>query len=349
MAGMKPAERAMFQESYADALARKMDAMSDRRDVTTALFNSPQERAKIGAVFGPQGVDRLQAFINREKIFDAARHALGNSTTVRQMIEAGLAGGAAGGILSGGDWHAIGEGALTGAGAGLGAAGSGLVRHGVLTGARTALGYIDRNTAARVARLLASNNPRELMEGLKMAARDKRVASRLGDMGARAAAMAGALKRPRVPLALLPGSPQGSGSGTMCRHGPGRTHRPLWRLAPRSVASPTPTTRSAKSKHIIALAVVSPRHGAGHAKCFARRGGAQPLKVTSRLAAFAPYSSGRSIPRILWCGNSRPNGPRTGSGTSKTRNVRVSICDWSRAQHRGPSAINLLPVGWAPP
>jgi hypothetical protein len=199
---MKPVEREMFQEAYADALARKMESTSDRRDITAAMFNSPQERAKIAAVFGPEGVNRLEAFTHRETVFDAARKALGNSTTARQLIEAGLAGGTIGGVLSGGDLRSIGEGALAG---GLG--------HGVLsrfapelaaTGMRTAVGYVDRKTATRVAQLLASNDPRELMQGLQIASRNQRVMQSLRNMGAQAAAMIGSVRRPQVPISQLP-------------------------------------------------------------------------------------------------------------------------------------------------
>ena len=204
MAGMKPAERGMFQESYADSLAAKLEATGDNRDITNSLFNSPQERKKIGAVFGPHGIDKIQAFVNREKIYDAARKALGNSTTVRQMMEAGLAGGAVGAYLGNGDPRSIAEGAVSAAGLGAGGAASGLMRQGIISGTKTALGYVDRNTATRVAKLLASDNPVELARGLQMAARNQRVGAALGDVAAKVSAAAGALRRPKAPIMQLP-------------------------------------------------------------------------------------------------------------------------------------------------
>jgi hypothetical protein len=205
MAQMKPAEREMFQESYADALARKAENLGDSQNVTGRIFNSPQERARVGAVLGPQAVDTMGAFVLREKIYDAARQALGNSTTVRQMMEAGLAGGVGGLALTGDPKQALEYGTLA-AGAGAGAGASGLVRHGLLTGAKTALGYVDRNTAARVAGLLASDDPNELMRGLQIAAKNQRVADGLRQLGSRVAARIGAQRAPNVPPMQLPGN-----------------------------------------------------------------------------------------------------------------------------------------------
>ncbi len=197
MNGMKPAEREMFQESYADELARKMENVSDRQDITGRLLNSPQTRAKFAAVMGPQAANTMEAFVNREMIYDAARKALGNSTTVRQMMEAGLAGGVGSLALTGDPKQALEYGAMA-AGAGAGAGASGLVRHGVLTGAKTMLGYVDRRTATRVAQLLASDDPTELMRGLQIASKNQRIADGLRDMATKGSAMFGAAKAPRV-------------------------------------------------------------------------------------------------------------------------------------------------------
>jgi hypothetical protein len=73
-------------------------------------------------------------------------------------------------------------------------------------GARTALGYVDRNTATRVAKLLASDDPRELMQGLQIATRNQRVMAMLRDMSSRAATALGSVRRPRIPLSQLPTS-----------------------------------------------------------------------------------------------------------------------------------------------
>lgn len=205
MAKMKPAEREMFTESYLDAYANKVEGMSDRTDVTGRIFNNPRERAKLTAIAGPQAADTMQAFLQREKIYDASRKALGNSTTVRQMIEAGLAGGAAGAgletYLSGGDWRAAGIGALAGS------TGTKLVRY----GGQKMLGYVDQNVARRVAELLTSDDPRALAQGIMTAAKNQRVMQGLREIARRPWAAIGARGGENVPLPALP-SPAISGA-----------------------------------------------------------------------------------------------------------------------------------------
>jgi hypothetical protein len=200
MAKMKPSERELFREGYVSAMADRVEATPDRNDVTIRVLNSPQQRKLSTAILGPQGTNALQAVINRETVYDAARKALGNSTTVRQMMEAGLAGGSIGAFLSGGDPLKTAEWAGAAAGAGAGAGASGLVRHGVMTGAKTILGYVDRNTAGRVAALLASDDPTELMRGLQIASRNKRVGDALADVARRASAVAGSKAIPRITV-----------------------------------------------------------------------------------------------------------------------------------------------------
>lgn len=205
MAGMKPAERDMFQEAYADQLARNVENTSDRQDITGRLLNSPQARQRFGAVMGPGAGQTMDAFLSREKIYDAARKALGNSTTVRQMMEAGLAGGLGGLALTGDPKQALEIGAA-GAGLGAGAGASGLVRHGVLTAGKNLLGYVDRNTASKVAQLLASTDPAEINRGLQVAGKNRQIADGLRDMAAKASAMFGAAKVPRFGPVQLPGA-----------------------------------------------------------------------------------------------------------------------------------------------
>jgi hypothetical protein len=196
MAQMKPAEREIFQESYADAMARKAEGVSDNQDVTNRIYNSPQERQRVAAVLGQPAADRLGAFVDRERVFDAVRKALGNSTTARQMIEAGLAGGAAGGYLTG-DWRGAGEGFLGGMGA------RRMAPEAITAGFRSALGYVDRNTAKRVAELLTSSDPAKIAQGLSAASSNPRIGQALRETGSRAAAMAGAREATTLPPSFL--------------------------------------------------------------------------------------------------------------------------------------------------
>ena len=94
MKKMKPDEQELFREGYASDWAnRVISNVSDTRDITKAMFNSPNERARAAAVFGQAGLDKMQTRMTLETIMDGARKAMGNSTTARQLIEAGLAGG----------------------------------------------------------------------------------------------------------------------------------------------------------------------------------------------------------------------------------------------------------------
>jgi len=50
---MKPDEKDLFREGYASDWAnRVIGNMSQTRDITKAMFNSPNERARAEAVFG---------------------------------------------------------------------------------------------------------------------------------------------------------------------------------------------------------------------------------------------------------------------------------------------------------
>jgi hypothetical protein len=164
MRKMKPDERDLFREGYAsDWAGRVIGNIGDTRDVTKAMFNSPNERARALAVFGPAGVDKMQSRMALETIMDGARKAMGNSTTARQLIEAGLAGGVAG-YESGWDWKTMGLAA--------GAAGVGvpkLLGTTMSAGAQKLIGKVDGRTARLVAELLTSDDPGNLQQGLRMA------------------------------------------------------------------------------------------------------------------------------------------------------------------------------------
>ena len=192
--GMKPAEREMFQEAYADTLASRVEATADRTDLTNKLFSSPQERAKIDAIFGDQGTRAFEAFLRRENIFDSARKAVsGNSTTARQLIELGLSHGAkalgtgAAGSLIGGFFNGP-QGMLEGFG--LGAAGKIGMPLARAAGER-AVGVIDKNVARHVAELLTSSDPAQLQKGLRMVASNQKIANGLRAIEQRLATVAG--------------------------------------------------------------------------------------------------------------------------------------------------------------
>ena len=170
MRKMSPSERDLFREGYAsDWSNRVIGNVSDTRDITKAIFNSPNERARAEAVFGPAGMDKIQTRMTLETIMDGARQAMGNSTTARQLIEAGLAGGAIEGYLSGWDPTHMSLGAASAAGARK-ALGSEMA-----AGARKMIGKVDATTAKNVAKFLTSNDPEELAQGIRMATKNKKI------------------------------------------------------------------------------------------------------------------------------------------------------------------------------
>lgn len=185
MAKMSPAEKELFREGRASAWADKVLNMPDNIDITKRIYNSPNERARAAAVFGEPALNKIESRLMVESVMDMARKALGNSTTVRQMIEAGLAGGAIGGYLDG--WR----GAMEGAGAGAAAAKTGALNM-ARAGAQKVIGYVDQNTARNVAKLLTSDNPDDLMRGVLMVSRHKNIADGLKRIGETVAAGAGA-------------------------------------------------------------------------------------------------------------------------------------------------------------
>lgn len=203
MRKMKPDEKELFREGYASDWAdRVIKNISDTRDLTKAMFNSPNERDRAMAVFGSAGVGKLQARMALETIMDGARRAMGNSTTARQLIEAGLAGGALeGAIEGGGDWRKIAShgavGAVLGGIGGHSQVGPKLVGH-MAAGAQKLIGKVDSRTAANVARLLTSDNPNELAKGLKLAASNANIAAGLKRIAERMA-LSGGMRANPVP------------------------------------------------------------------------------------------------------------------------------------------------------
>lgn len=187
MRKMQPDERALFQEGYASDLVEKViNRMKDTQDVTKAMFNSPNERQLAAAIFGPGGMGMLKARMTLETIMDGARQAMGNSTTARQLIEAGLAGGAVSGLATGWDPGSMMAGATGLAGARYGkGAHAGLNQ--MATGAKHMIGRVDAKTAARVAELLTSNDPRLLMQGYQMAAKSEAIMQGLRNVANRVA------------------------------------------------------------------------------------------------------------------------------------------------------------------
>jgi hypothetical protein len=153
LAKFTPAERKLFETGFVANLIAKVESLKDGQDIVKNIFNSEFARHQIELALGPAKAARLEAHLQVERALDRIRPAVqGNSSTTRQLLEAGIAGAtsptalatAAGGISSYSSGN-VGPGdALL---AGLTFAG----RKGKLK--------IDENVARRVAQMLASDNP----------------------------------------------------------------------------------------------------------------------------------------------------------------------------------------------
>lgn len=151
---MSEPEKKLFAEGFSSALSSRIRELSDRRDIIGAIFSSPASRERVRMALGLEGMAKLEARMRVESIMDSLRTAVkGNSTTVRQLAEAGMAGGLAGGLAGGWDPKTISMGALLGA----------VARRGVIK--------VDERVARNVGDMLASNDPKVIEKALSLAAR----------------------------------------------------------------------------------------------------------------------------------------------------------------------------------
>jgi hypothetical protein len=170
-------EKDGFATGYASELIDRIKASGDRTNVINSTFKSPASREQMGMVFGPQKMKEIEAYVRAEDIADRLRGALGNSTTVRQLVELGIGGG--GGYLATGDWKG-------------GVAGAALAR-----GGRWAGNQMEARVMKQMASILTSDSPGALNAAVGLAKSNPqymRALERLGDLlavPARAGAMVG--------------------------------------------------------------------------------------------------------------------------------------------------------------
>jgi hypothetical protein len=105
---------------------------------------------------------------------DTARKMLGNSTTARQLIMAGLAGGTLG-AAQGDDLWSVLKGGAEGAAGGI--------------GARKLVGLVDQRVARRVGEMLASNDTSVLTTGIRAIANSQQRLQALRNLDTRLAAL----------------------------------------------------------------------------------------------------------------------------------------------------------------
>lgn len=153
LAKMSPLEKQLFQDGYVDAFVRQVREGSDRRSMMNTIATSDAARERLSIALGPDKARELEAMLHVEGVMDLARSAVqGNSTTARQLVELGLAGGAytygTGGNVLNPDPQAIMNAAL-------------------VYGASRGHNVINTRVAEQVARQLSSNDPKFIAAGLK--------------------------------------------------------------------------------------------------------------------------------------------------------------------------------------
>lgn len=151
---MTTVERHTFRKGFVSRYLTNLENSPDRRNILARVANSPAERQKLEIALGPNRARELEAFLHIEQIMDLPRTALGNSTTARQLVELGLAGGAgmlaSGGNLSDPTTYIVGA----------------LTKYGANRGQQV----IDQRMARRIAEMLVSKDPQVLQTGIRQVA-----------------------------------------------------------------------------------------------------------------------------------------------------------------------------------
>lgn len=160
---MSPPERALFQEGYLSGLMQKLENVNDRNTMLRKLASSPDERRRIEMAFGPDRAREIEAFMHIEGMMERLRGALGNSTTARQLMEMGLAGGAGSYMSSGSLTDPTGW--IVGAMAGR-----------TLRGAKASL---DQRMARNIAEFLLDPDPQAYQRALNVATNNPRILNML--------------------------------------------------------------------------------------------------------------------------------------------------------------------------
>jgi hypothetical protein len=152
---MSPQEKQMFQDGYVSRLVETIEKTPDRRSILNKIQNSPAAKEEINVALGPQKAKEIEGRLRVEGIMDLARPALqGNSNTARQLVELSLAGGVGGYEQLQGDPEALMKAALV---------------YGAARGHRV----VDERVARHVARLLVSNDVKQLQRGITLLSRNQ--------------------------------------------------------------------------------------------------------------------------------------------------------------------------------
>lgn len=175
---MTPAERDLFKIGFASKLIDDIGNTRDRVNVINKIGQSENARTKLKMVLGNNGFNQLDALMSVEQSMDRLRTALGNSSTVRQMVELGLAGGVGGSGLINSDPTQIGIAAA-------------------IAGRR----YVDNRVAKEIARMLTSSDPDVLAKGVKAVSGNKNLLNAFRDFDSRLSTVASQ----HSPAVTIPG------------------------------------------------------------------------------------------------------------------------------------------------
>lgn len=159
---MSPHDRDLFKIGFANKMIDDMANTRDRINVMNKINATPNARAKLQMVLGADGYKQFDALMTVEQSMDKLRGALGNSSTVRQWVELGLAGSVGTSGLVSSDPTQLGIAAA-------------------IAGRR----YVDQAVAKRIAEMLVSSDPNVLSKGIKAVAGNKNLLRAFRDFDAK--------------------------------------------------------------------------------------------------------------------------------------------------------------------
>ena len=164
LAKMSDGERDLFKFGFVGALVDKIATVPDRADIVKRIGASPDARQRFALALGDNEAKKLSAFLDVESVLGKLKDAVtGNSTTARQLAELGLAGGTLGYGEITNDPMAMTKAALV---------------YGLLRGQRA----VDSRVVNKVADLLVSKDPAQLLKGVEMVAKSKALGNSLRNM-----------------------------------------------------------------------------------------------------------------------------------------------------------------------
>lgn len=175
LSSMSETQRKLFKDGYSEAYINFIEKHPNRRNLLNEINKSTAAQKEFETALGPQRARELEARMRVEHVMNDARNEVkGNSTTARQLVELGFAGGAS--MLEGGSPIPLDpQSALTAA-----------LAYGAARGHRV----IDSRVSLQVAKLLASNNPQQHQIGMKLLTQNPNLMSALRHSDAAMASIA---------------------------------------------------------------------------------------------------------------------------------------------------------------